>query len=58
MKDIQASGKKLSFSEPDICVQTKVRQFIHGKVERVPIAKKIRVDKKFTRNINPTFKSN
>ena len=52
IKDILAretSGKKLSFAEPGICVQTKAGQFIHGKVNRVPFAKKIRLDKRFTR---------
>ena len=49
VKDLKASDKKLSFNIPSICVQTKAGQFIHGKVERVPSTKKLRVDKKLTR---------
>ena len=49
MKDLKAVGKSLSFDVPGTCVQTKAGRFIHGKVERLPFAKKIRVDKKFTR---------
>ena len=50
IKDLKAAGKSLSFNVPGICVQTKAGQFIHDKVDRLPFAKKIRIDKKFTRN--------
>ena len=50
IKDLKAPGKSLTFDVAGACVQTKVRRFIQGKVERQPFAKRIHFEKKFTRN--------
>ena len=49
IKDLKATGKSLTFNVPGTCVQTKAGRFIQGKVDCLPFAEKICVDKKFTR---------
>ena len=49
IKDLEAAVKSLTFDVPGTCMQTKAGRFIQGKVDCLPFAKKIRVDKKFTR---------
>ena len=50
IKDLKAASKSLTFDVPGTCVQTKAGRFIQGKIDCQPFAKKIRVEKKFTRN--------
>ena len=50
IKNLKASGKSLTFDVASVCVQTKAGRFLVDKVDRQPFAKKIRVEKQFTRN--------
>ena len=49
-KNLKAGGKSLTFDVASICVQTKAGRFLTGKVGHQPFAKKIRVEKQFTKN--------
>ena len=48
-KNLKAGGKSLTFDIANVCVQTKAGRFLTGKVDCHPFAKKIRVEKQFTR---------
>ena len=48
MKDLKAGGKSLTFDVASVSVKTKAGRFLTGKVCQ-PFAKKIRVEKQFTR---------
>ena len=49
MKDYKTGRKSLTFDQPAKSVKTKAGRFLQGKITHQPFAKKICVEKKFTR---------